>query len=192
MRGLRSIYALLALLDWSSIVLATPSTIPPDSETLAARKYFYVGGNYVSTDSGTLFVNQMYVEQLTPTKPSQKYPLALIHGEAQTGTVHDHPSLIFKKYAADTRFVELARQARWWCRLGDVFLNQGYTLYIIDQTERARSAWNPAGNTTMTTYSVELIEQHFTAVKKFALWPQAQLHTQWPGVSITPLLIRLI
>jgi hypothetical protein len=95
MRGLRSTYALLALLDWSSIVLATPSTIPPNAETLAARQYFYVGGNYVSTDSGTLFVNQMYVEQLTPTKPSQKYPLVLIHGEAQTGTVHDHPSLIF-------------------------------------------------------------------------------------------------
>jgi pimeloyl-ACP methyl ester carboxylesterase len=63
------------------------------------------------------------------------------------------------------------------------FLKQGYTVYIIDQTERARSAWNPAGNTTQTTYSAEIIEQRFTAPEKFNLWPQAKLHTQWPGVG---------
>jgi hypothetical protein len=71
----------------------------------------------------------MYVEQLSLTNPSQKYLLVLIHGEAQTGTVHDHSSLIFKKYIADTRFVELAKQARWRRRLGDVFLESG--LYVI-------------------------------------------------------------
>jgi hypothetical protein len=65
------------------------------------------------------------------------------------------------------------------------FLNQGYVVYIIDQTERGRSAWNPAGNTTQTTYTAEIIEQRFTAVKDFMLWPQAALHTQWPGVSCT-------
>jgi hypothetical protein len=62
------------------------------------------------------------------------------------------------------------------------FLTQGFTVYIIDQTERARSPWNPAGNTTQTTYSAEIIEERFTAVKHFNLWPQSQLHTQWPGV----------
>ena len=56
-------------------------------EAYASREYFYVGGNYVNTTSGHLFVNQMYVEKLTPVLPSQKYPLVLIHGQAQTGTV---------------------------------------------------------------------------------------------------------
>lgn len=63
------------------------------------------------------------------------------------------------------------------------FLNQGYVVYIIDQTERARSPWNPTGNTTLTAYPAEYIEQRFTATEKYALWPQAKLHTQWPGVS---------
>jgi len=36
----------------------------------------------------------------------------------------------------------------------------------------------------MTTYSAEIIEQRFTAPADFNLWPQAALHTQWPGVSI--------
>jgi hypothetical protein len=35
----------------------------------------------------------------------------------------------------------------------------------------------------MTTYSAEKIEQEFTAPQTFNLWPQAALHTQWPGVS---------
>jgi hypothetical protein len=67
------------------------------------------------------------------------------------------------------------------------FLKQGYTVYIIDQTERARSAWDPTGNTTQTTYSAEIIEERFTAPEKYNLWPQAKLHTQWPGVSLLPL-----
>jgi hypothetical protein len=56
-------------------------------EAFAAREYFYVGGNYINTTSGHLFVNQMYVEKLVPKKSSQPYPLVFIHGQAQTGTV---------------------------------------------------------------------------------------------------------
>jgi hypothetical protein len=28
------------------------------------------------------------------------------------------------------------------------------------------------------------IENHFTAVERFDLWPQASLHTQWPGSGV--------
>lgn len=51
------------------------------------REYFYVGGNYVTTSSGSLFQNQMYVEKLTPPRVSQQYPIVFLHGGAQTGTV---------------------------------------------------------------------------------------------------------
>lgn len=44
------------------------------------REYFYVGGNYVTTPSGSLFQNQMYVEKLTPPRVSQTYPIVLLHG----------------------------------------------------------------------------------------------------------------
>lgn len=32
-----------------------------------------------------------------------------------------------------------------------------------------------------STYSAEIIQQRFTAIQNYNLWPQAALHTQWPG-----------
>lgn len=32
-----------------------------------------------------------------------------------------------------------------------------------------------------TTFDTLFIESHFTAPQLFNLWPQAALHTQWPG-----------
>jgi hypothetical protein len=54
-----------------------------------SRKYFYVGGQYASDGKGEhVFIDQMYVEQLTPVGISiRPYPLVFIHGQAQTGTV---------------------------------------------------------------------------------------------------------
>ena len=56
-------------------------------EAQHVREYFYVGGEYITTSSGSLYQNQMYVEKLTPPKVSQKYPIVFLHGGAQTGTV---------------------------------------------------------------------------------------------------------
>jgi hypothetical protein len=64
------------------------------------------------------------------------------------------------------------------------FLEEGYEVYIVDETTRARSAWNPAGDFPQSTFSAEFISQRFTAVQNYPLWPQAVLHTQWPGVSL--------
>ncbi|KAH8819438.1 Alpha/Beta hydrolase protein [Xylogone sp. PMI_703] len=156
--------AALLLLAFNPIAGAASSSKSP-AEAFASREYFYVGGEYVNTTSGTLFANQMYVEKLTPEKTSQPYPLVFIHGQAQTGT----------------NWLNKPDGGAGWATY---FLNQGYIVYIIDQTERARSAWNPNGGTTQTTYSAEIIEQRFTAPAVFKLWPQASLHTQWPGTGL--------
>lgn len=151
-------------------------------EAFAAREYFMIGGNYVNTTTGHLFANQMYVEKLIPKKSTQPYPLVFIHGQAQTGSVSEIYVSI-RATCSDNLLqnwlVKPDGSAGW----ATYFLNQGYIVYIIDQTERGRSAWNPSGNTTQSTYTAEIIEQRFTAVKDFMLWPQAALHTQWPGVS---------
>lgn len=63
------------------------------------------------------------------------------------------------------------------------FTSQGYTVYILDQTSRGRSAWKP-GNGTLSTYSAEIIQQRFTAPERYNLWPQAASHTQWPGEGV--------
>ena len=51
---------------------------------------------------------------------------------------------------------------------------------MIDQPMRGRSAAHPGdGPTRMFTATNE--EWQFTAIENEARWPQAKLHTQWPG-----------
>ena len=60
------------------------------------------------------------------------------------------------------------------------FLNSGYEVYLTDQPQRGRSAWLP-GDGSLGLRSVEYVQEYYTTVQKFKLWPQAALHTQWPG-----------
>ncbi|KAJ6440841.1 alpha/beta-hydrolase [Purpureocillium lavendulum] len=129
------------------------------------RSYFYVGGGYVDDGvGGHIFQDQMYVERLLPADGvTQDTPLVLIHGQAQTGT----------------NFLDKPDGGCGWATC---FLNQGFEVYIVDQTFRGRSAWQPGqGAASPSTYSAETIQKRFTAVRQYKLWPQALLHTQWPG-----------
>ncbi|KAI4934920.1 hypothetical protein J4E85_002782 [Alternaria conjuncta] len=108
-------------------------------------------------------VNQIYVEKLTPAKPTQDYPLVFMHGTGQTGTT----------------FLDTPDGRPGWASF---FLSHGYTVYLSDQPSRGRSPWLP--NTgTMKSSSTALIEQLFTSTSSHSLWPQAQSHTQWPGTG---------
>lgn len=60
------------------------------------------------------------------------------------------------------------------------FLKQGYTVYLTDQAQRGRSPYLP-GEGELSAFPVETIEKQFTAPKDFPSYPQAALHTQWPG-----------
>jgi hypothetical protein len=70
---------LLFALVWCSHAEETPHT----------RKYFYIGGKYITDNNGAHYVkDQVYVEQLTPALGKvNPVPLVLIHGLGQTGTV---------------------------------------------------------------------------------------------------------
>lgn len=144
-----------------------PSNLGTEQEVPYIRDYFYTGGHYVDDGTGKgqhIFVDQMYVERLLPVKgASKQYPLVFIHGQAQTGT----------------NWLNKPDGGRGWA---SYYTRNGYTIYIIDQTFRGRSPWMP-GNGTLATYSAEIIEQRFTAPQVFNLWPQAKLHTQWPGTG---------
>lgn len=62
------------------------------------------------------------------------------------------------------------------------FLDQDFELYLVDQPFRGRSPWRPgAGQDEPSAFSAEYIQQRFTAVRDYRFWPQAPLHTQWPG-----------
>lgn len=65
---------------------------PLATEAFASRDYFYVGGEYVTiSTNNTLFVNQMYVEHIVPSRIEQPYPIVFIHGQGMTGTVRTIP-----------------------------------------------------------------------------------------------------
>ena len=53
-------------------------------------------------------------------------------------------------------------------------------MFLIDQIDRGRSAWQPK-NDSMACLTTEFVEEYFTACSDFGSWPQAKHHTQWPG-----------
>lgn len=52
---------------------------------------------------------------------------------------------------------------------------------MVDQPARGRSAWQPGLDGALKPIPVSMIENLFTAPEDNPRWPQAKLHTQWPG-----------
>ncbi|KAF2158250.1 alpha/beta-hydrolase [Myriangium duriaei CBS 260.36] len=157
------------LLTIASTLMSVQSYIHAPSEIPAVRSYFHVGGYYSEDSEGRhIFMDQMYVEKLLPVdaRSNQASPIVIIHGQGQTGA----------------NFLNKPDGGKSWT---SQFLEAGYTVYLVDQTSRGRSAWAPGfGATTPSMYSAELIQQRFTAPERYLLWPQAKLHTQWPGTGV--------
>ncbi|KAJ7638451.1 alpha/beta-hydrolase [Roridomyces roridus] len=151
---MRSLLALLVL-SLTGIVLGQEGT-------LHRRTFLYVGQTYTTSGNSTIAANQMYVERLTPAKVTRPLPLLFIHGLGMTGT----------------NFLNTPDGRLGWA---DYFLSQGFELYIIDQPSRARSPWQASVNGPQMVTDVLSTEERFTAVQLFNIWPQARLHTQWPG-----------
>ena len=135
-------------------------TVPP--LTLAEHSYFFVGGQYVESGGKRVMAGQMYVEHMTPQKLTHPYPIVMIHGTAQTGT----------------NFIGTPDGRPGWAHN---FAARGYRVYVVDQVGRGRSGADPQVYGPYMRVSVELEESLFTAPEKYKLWPQAALHTQWPG-----------
>jgi pimeloyl-ACP methyl ester carboxylesterase len=139
---------------------ASRPAVPP--LTLAEHGYFFVGGQYVESGGKRLMAGQMYVEYLTPRNLTHPYPIVMIHGTAQTGT----------------NFMGTPDGRPGWAHN---FLARGYRVYVVDQVGRARSGADPQIYGPYMRFAVEQEESLFTAPEKYNLWPQAALHTQWPG-----------
>ncbi len=126
---------------------------------------FYVGGQYVEENGQKLMDGQMYVEAWAPEKVTRKYPVVFIHGLGQTGFNWSG--------TPDGR--------DGWA---DYFLQQGFAIYLVDQPSRGRSSRLPESGGKLRTSPVSLVEKLFTASKQYNAWPQAKLHTQWPGEGV--------
>jgi len=126
------------------------------------RQTFFVGGSYAGPPETRVMHGQMYVEMLTPEDVRHAFPLVLMHGAGQT--------------AVNFMTTPDGRQgwAEWFCE-------QGWKVFVIDQPARGRSAWQPSVDQALTSYPLAAIEALLTAPEDRDAWPQAKLHTQWPG-----------
>ena len=154
---------LLALASLSGCAaLPTPSP-SADTLTISEQGYFHVGGAYQTIDKSEVLVGQMYVSYHIPKQLKRPYPIVLVHGGGQTGT----------------NFLRTPDDRPGWA---DFFLQEGYTVYVIDWPGHGKSNYVAAVYGPPGLVPTEARERRFTAPNQFAdNWPQAQKHTQWPG-----------
>ncbi|KAI0170208.1 Alpha/Beta hydrolase protein [Pestalotiopsis sp. NC0098] len=134
------------------------------SEASYHRDHFYVGGRSLNATTGTLTVDQLYVEKLTPTGDSLKpNPLVFTHGGGIAGST----------------WLNTPDGREGWA---SYFTRQGYVVYLVDSNSIGRSSENDLASFSMVAgTSNENVEIGFTAVELYNYYPQAALHTQWPG-----------
>jgi pimeloyl-ACP methyl ester carboxylesterase len=130
--------------------------------SIARQGYLFAGGKYSTDANHTAMSGQLYVEYQIPTKRRHRWPIVMIHGGGQTGT----------------NFTGTPDGREGWAQF---FLREGYAVYVVDQPGRGRAAYEAEHYGPMTRLEVENIQRRFVAPERFNLWPQAHLHTQWPG-----------
>jgi pimeloyl-ACP methyl ester carboxylesterase len=61
------------------------------------------------------------------------------------------------------------------------FVRRGYAVYVVDQPGRGRSGYQTEVYGPSKVADMEGGQKRYLAQEKYKLWPQAHLHTQWPG-----------
>ena len=61
------------------------------------------------------------------------------------------------------------------------FVRAGYAVYVVDQVGKGRSAYYPDVYGANEQTDMSNNQGRYVAEERFNLWPQAHLHTQWPG-----------
>jgi pimeloyl-ACP methyl ester carboxylesterase len=130
---------------------------------IADQGCFHVGGRYVETAAGRSMLGQMFVQYQVPALRRSPYPVVMIHGGGQTAV----------------NFLGTPDGRRGWA---DDFLAGGYAVYLVDQPGRGRSGYYDGYGATVHR-DADTVAGRFTAPGQRALYPQAKLHTQWPGAG---------
>ena len=128
---------------------------------IADQGCFFAGGRYVESAAGKTMQGQMFVQYQVPAKRRYPHPVVMIHGGGQTAV----------------NFLGTPDGRRGWA---DYFLANGYAVYVVDQPGRGRSGYFP-GYGKSTGRTTGAITERFSAPERAGKWPQAALHSQWPG-----------
>ena len=148
---------------------APPASVLTFSTAEIGRQgHFYVGGHWAGEPGKETMDGAMYVEVWVPKNIRHQYPVVFITGGGGQGAY----SLL---QTPDGR--------PGWAY---DFVNQGYTIYMMDYPGYGRSAFVPGldGNLTPPR-SGPLMEEVWTggrpASTPASSWPQAKKYSQWPS-----------
>ncbi len=156
-------FALTLLL---SAAFAAPAfAAATDGPPIARQGYLFAGGKYATVKGQRVMSGQIYAEFQIPRNQTHRYPIVMVHGAIQTGT----------------NFNGTPDGRMGWA---EYFLRQGYAVYVVDQPGRARGGYSADVAGEQAFPDINATQQRFTAPAKFNLWPQAKLHTQWPGTGL--------
>lgn len=131
---------------------------------ISKQGYFFVGGKYVDVPDGQVMVGQAYIEYQIPKERTKPFPLVMIHGGGMAGA----------------NFTGTPDGRDGWAQY---FLARGYAVYIMDQVGRGRSSYVTSVYGSTDLHTAQFLEMRHIAPERFKLWPQAHLHTQWPGTG---------
>src|SRR5260370_13887400 len=137
---------------------------PPPPLSIAQQGYLFVGGKYSTVKDRQVMSGHLYVEFQIPTRQTHPWPIVMIHGGGQSGT----------------NFTGTPDGREGWAQY---FLRQGYAVYVVDQPGRGRAAYEADLYGAATQPVLDNVQRRFVAPERYNLWPQAHLHTQWPGTG---------
>lgn len=129
---------------------------------VARQGYVFAGGKYSNVNGKQVMSGQLYAEFQVPLKQTHPWPIIMVHGAGQTGT----------------NFTGTPDGREGWAQF---FLRQGYAVYVVDQPGRGRAPYQADLYGPTTQFSLDNALRFFIAPERYNLWPQAHLHTQWPG-----------
>src|SRR5437773_944286 len=161
-KGLPSTAFLAAVFAWG----ASGARAADDPPLAIARDgFFYVGGKSVTLNGRPYMSGQMYVEFRIPAKQTRPFPIVMVHGGTMSGT----------------NFTGTPDGREGWAQF---FLRRGYSVYVVDQPGRGRAAYEADLYGPAAPLNLETTQRQFTSPERYNRWPQAHLHTQWPGKGV--------
>jgi len=125
-------------------------------------EYFYVGGKYEEVNGTKSYSGQMYVQHFKAGTKRFPYPVVMVHGTGQSGV----------------GFLGTPDGRPGWVKY---FVENGFDVYVVDQPARARSSTSPSYG-DYKTFPIPTIQYLLSK----AAFPQAKLHSQWPGGEPEP------
>lgn len=159
-------FLVILLLAWLQAPLPALAREPNGGPAVGT---FFVGGHYVRDGQG--MSGQAHVLFMRPAKRRHALPLVFIPGAGQTVT----------------NFLSTPDGRPGWA---SVFADAGWMVYLMDQPGRGASSYDHETYGPANKQTPLFLQQRFTATQDFEPapnapkgWPQARLHSGWPGTG---------